>query len=140
MLIYSFNLDLFNCAVICYLPYLLLEFLEYFFDKTSNKPKKKPTKNCGRWDWFYYLRLYCQWEMFFWHQNWWYNHMSMQGFVRAFLLIIALNYVFNVIYSSKSEVIMSFIQWMWPEINDNQKIPPKTLSLICRIKRLGSWL
>ena len=64
--------------------------------------------------------------------------MSMQGFVQAFLLIIALNYVFNVIYSSKSEVIMSFIQWMWPEINDNQKIPPKTLSLICRIKRLGS--
>ena len=59
-----------------------------------------------------------------------------KDFVRAFLLIIALHYVFNVIYSSKSEVIMSFIPWMWPEINDNQKIPPKTLSLICRIKNL----
>ena len=61
-------------------------------------------------------------------------------FVRAFLVIIALPHVFNVTYSEKIEPTMAFIQRMWPEINDNQKIPPKVLSLICRIKKLGSWL
>ena len=59
-------------------------------------------------------------------------------FVRVFLLIIALPYVFNVTYSKKIEITMTFIQWMWPEINDNLKIPPKVLSLICRIEKLGS--
>ena len=59
-------------------------------------------------------------------------------FVRAFLLIIALPYVFNVTHSKKIEATMAFIQRMWPEINDNQKTPPKILSLICRIEKLGS--
>ena len=61
-------------------------------------------------------------------------------FLRAFLVITALPYVFNVTYSKKIEATMAFIWQMWPEINDNQKIPPKVLSLICRIKKLGSWL
>ena len=59
-------------------------------------------------------------------------------FVRVFLLIIALPYVFNVTYSKEIEIIVTFIQRMWPEISDNQKIPPKVLSLICRIEKLGS--
>ena len=59
-------------------------------------------------------------------------------FVRAFLVIIALPYVCNLTYSKKIEVTMAFIQQMWPEINDNQTIPPKVLSLICRIEKLDS--
>ena len=59
-------------------------------------------------------------------------------FVRAFLVIIGLPYVFNVTYSKKIEATMVFIQWMRPEINDNQKIPPQVLSLIYRIEKLGS--
>ena len=37
MLIYSFNLDLINCAAACFLSNLLRESPEYFFDKTSNE-------------------------------------------------------------------------------------------------------
>ena len=59
-------------------------------------------------------------------------------FVRAFLVIIALLYVFNLTYSKKIEATMAFIQRMWPGINGNQKIPPKVLYLICRIEKLGS--
>ena len=59
-------------------------------------------------------------------------------FVRAFLAITALPYVFNVTYSKKIEATMAFIQRMWPEINDNQKTPSKFLSLICCIEKLGS--
>ena len=62
------------------------------------------------------------------------------NFVRAFQVIIALPYVFNVTYSKKIEATMAFIQQMWPEINNNQKIPSKFLSLICCIEKLGSWL
>ena len=62
------------------------------------------------------------------------------NFVRAFQVIIALTYVFNVIYSKKIEATMAFIQQMWPEINNNQKTPSKVLSLICCIEKLGSWL
>ena len=59
-------------------------------------------------------------------------------FVRAFLVIIALTYVFNVTFSKKIEATMAFIQRMWPEINDNPKIPPIVLSLIRRIENLSS--
>ena len=59
-------------------------------------------------------------------------------FVQTFLVIIALPYVFNVTYSKKIEAAMAFIHRMWPEINDNQKIPPQALSLICCIEKLGS--
>ena len=59
-------------------------------------------------------------------------------FVQAFLVIIALPYVFNGTYSKKTEATMAFIQRMWPEINNNQEIPPKVLSLICCIEKLGS--
>ena len=59
-------------------------------------------------------------------------------FVRAFLVIIALPYVFNVPYSNKIEDTMAFIQRMWPEKNKNQKITPKVLSLICCIEKLAS--
>ena len=59
-------------------------------------------------------------------------------FIRAFLVITALPYVFNVTCSKKIEATMASIQGMWPVIKDNQEIPPKVLSLIYRIEKLGS--
>ena len=56
-------------------------------------------------------------------------------FIHAFAVMIALHYVFNVAYSKKIEATMVFIQRLFFDINDNQKIPPKVLSLICRVKK-----
>ena len=59
-------------------------------------------------------------------------------FVQAFLVKTALHYVFSVTYSKLIEATITFIRWMWPEINDNQKILAKVLSLIYRIKKICS--
>ena len=60
------------------------------------------------------------------------------NFARECLVLIALPYVFNLTYSKNTEATMAFIHRMSPEINDNQKIPLKVLSLICRIEKMGS--
>ena len=59
-------------------------------------------------------------------------------FIHAFAVMITLHYVFNVTYSNKTEATMVFIQRLFFNINDNQKITPKVLSLICRVKK-GQW-
>ena len=111
-----------------------------FFGKTSNESKNNQTRilvigtdfttyNCiANEEWAFDIKI----------ENT--TTSRCNHFVQTFLVIIALPYVFNVTYSKKIEATMAFIQRMWPEINDNQKIPPKVLSLICCIEKLGSWL
>ena len=111
-----------------------------FFDKTSNEPKNnQPGIVVTGTDFMTYNCIATE-ECAFVIKIEDTTTCRCNHFVRAFLVIIALPYVFNVSYSKKIEATMAFIQRMWPEINDNQKIPPKVLSLICRIKKLGSWL
>ena len=58
--------------------------------------------------------------------------------VQGFPFMIALHYVFNVTYSEKIEATMTSIQLIRLQIKDKLKKPPKFLSLICHIKKLGS--
>ena len=50
-------------------------------------------------------------------------------FIHAFAVMIALHYVFNVAYSKKIEATMVFIQRLFFDINDNQKIPPQGIAI-----------
>ena len=56
-------------------------------------------------------------------------------FVHTFAVMIALHCIFSVTYTKKIEVTMICIQRLLLKIYDNQKIPPKVLSLICKIKK-----
>ena len=56
-------------------------------------------------------------------------------FVDAFAVMIALHYIFNVTYTKKIEATMICVQRLLLETHDNQKIPPKVLSSICKIKK-----
>ena len=140
MLIYSFNLNLINLAVICFLPYLLGESPEYSFDKTFNKSKSnQPRIVVLRTDFTTYdciANEECAFDIKIEDTT----ICRCNDFAQGFLVIIALHCVFNVTYSKLVEATIAFIQWMWPEIKDNQKIPPKVFSLICHIKKLCFWL
>ena len=46
-------------------------------------------------------------------------------FTHAFAVMIALHYVFNVAYSKKIEATVVFIQRLFFDINDNQKVLPQ---------------
>ena len=139
MLKYSFYLNLINCAATCFLPYLLRELPEYFSTKPSNESKNNQPRIVVIGTDFTIYDCIANEEYAFDIKIGDTTTCRCNHFVRAFLVIIALPYVFNVSYSKKIEATMAFIQRMWPEINDNQKIPPKVLSLIC-IEKLGSWL
>ena len=139
MLIYCFNLDLFNCAVICFLPYLR-ESPEYFFDKTFNESKNKQPRAVVVGTDFNTYDCIANEECAFDNKIEDTTICRCNDFVQAFLVKTALHYVFNVTYSKLIEATITFIRWMWPEINDNQKILAKVLSLIYRIKKICSWL
>ena len=53
----------------------------------------------------------------------------------AFAVMIALHYIFNVTYTKKIVVTMICVEQLLLEIHDYQKIQPKVLSLICKIKK-----
>ena len=94
MLIYSFNLDLIDCAAIYFLPDLLRESREHFFHKTSYLVVGTDftTYDCiANEECAYDIKIestiICR----------------CNDLVRAFVVIIALHYVFNVTYSKKIE-------------------------------------
>ena len=140
MLIYSFNLDLINCAAICFLPYLLGESPEYSFDKAFKKSKSNQSRIVVvRTDFTTYDCITNE-ECAFDIKTEDTTICRCNNFVQGFPVIIALHCVFNVTYSKLVEATITFIQRMWPEIKDNQKIPLKVLCLICHIRKFCFWL
>ena len=113
--------DIALCAAILFLPYLLTEIPDYFFLKNQN------TINWELW-----------WAEWIWHLTTWslkrnVSFMLTWRMLRcADMLMIALHYIFNVTYTKKIEATMICVQRLLLEIHDNQKIPPKVLSLICK--------
>ena len=109
LLLYSFNLDLINCAVICFLSYLLRESPEYFFGKISNDSKNSQPRIVVIGTDFATCRCTGSEEFVF--------DIKIEdtavcryiGFVRTFLVMITLHYVFNVSYSKRIEATMAFI-------------------------------
>ena len=66
------------------------------------------------------------------------EHLTMctcVDFVHAFAVMIALHCIFSVTYAKNIEVTMICVLRLLLETHDNQKIPPKVLSLISKIKK-----
>ena len=135
MLKYYYNLDLINCAAICFLSYLLRESPEYFFDKTRDESKNNQPRivvvgtDFSTYD--FIANEECAFDIKIEDTT----KCRCNDFVRPFLAIIALRYVFNVTYSKYD---CDFYTADLARDSDNQMIPPKVLSLICRIKKLVS--
>ena len=97
------NVDLINCAAICFLSYLLRESPEYFFDKTSNKSKNNQPRIVVVANDFTTYDCIANEECAFDIKSEDTNICRCNDFVQAFLVIIALHYVFNVTYSKQIE-------------------------------------
>ena len=122
--------DITHCAAILYLPFLLRETPDQFFERPEhNQPRILVTGV----DFTRYDMLVDEKCIF---------HVKVEDivifrctdFVYAFTVMIAPHYAFNVAYSKKIEATMILFQRVLLEIHYSQKIPPKVLSLICRIK------
>ena len=123
--------DITHGAAILYLPFLLRQTPDQFFERPEhNQPRILVT----RVDFTGYDMLVDEKSIF---------HVKVENivicrctdFVYAFKVMIALHYVFNVTYSKKIEATMILIRRLFLEIHDSQKIPSKVPSLICRIKK-----
>ena len=64
----------------------------------------------------------------------WFQIASSKYFIRAFAILMASFYVFNVEYLKKLEGTLIFIQKFFLRISDKQKSPSKVLRLISSIK------
>ena len=94
-----------------------------------------------RWaEWIWYITIWIVEEISVFHVK--VEKITMcrcVDFVDAFAVMIALHYIFNVTYTKKIEATMICVQRLLLETHDNQKIPPKVLSLICKIKKDNVW-
>ena len=115
-------LDLSHSTTLFALPYILREESLHYSDiATSNQPTKIQIQ-------YTYIR-YFRYRVFSWFQI-----ASSKYFIRAFAILMASFYVFNVEYLKKLEGTLIFIQKFFLRISDKQKSPSKVLRLISSIK------
>ena len=127
---FLFISDVSYCVVIMAIPYPLSEKLEIFFDSNTNQPRiaivEAPSIDLAfvvEDNVQFYIKIEQQ------------TICREADFVQGFTLMLALHYIFYVLYLKDIEASMIFFQKIFFEISENFKIPMKVLTSITKVKK-----
>ena len=124
-------LDLSHSTTLLALPYILREESLHYFDiATSNQPRFRYNTLISDISDIEFLTDASRFDVLIER----FQIASSKDFIRAFAILMASFYAFNVEYPKKLEGTLIFIQKIFLKISDKQKSPSKVLRLISSIK------
>ena len=124
-------LDLSHSTALLALPYILREESLHYFDiATSNQPRFRYNTPISDISDIEFLADASRFDVLIER----FQSASSEDFIRAFAILMASFYVFNVEYPKKLEGTLIFIQKFSLKTSDKQKSPKKVLRLISSLK------